>query len=446
MKTIFDRLVRLAAGSPLRRNVSAGSLAYVGHVVIGLAALPIYLHFLGYELYGVWVVIATLVGFSHVANLGVSAAVTKFVAELAETGDTEGLEAHVSTAAVLLAGSGVLVVVVLALARRAIAAAFGLAGDNGLLVARLLPVAGVLVALALVNKAFEGTLIGLGRMDVAVWSRLAARAGGLAVAVGTLAAGLGVASLLASQFAAEVLAGTAFVVAVRRQWGGGLCRWHGLRRDVVARLYRLGSGVASAGVLDNLLLPFSKFMITRFIGLSAVAVFDVANNVAQNLRSLSGAGVAAVLPEVSARTARGEDPRSVVLRLTSALAALSAVALAAVGVLAPTLLRIWLGSRFDPALVTPLRVLLVAAFLFLVGLPSHYAAIGLGRGGIVAAAAAVRTATNALAVALMVWVLSFSVVSAAWALVAAMGGASAVLVLRVIAVPAPALPREQEAM
>ena len=46
-----------------------------------LIAYPVYLGFLGYEKYGLWLTLATVLSFSQLGKLGINHAVIKVVAE-----------------------------------------------------------------------------------------------------------------------------------------------------------------------------------------------------------------------------------------------------------------------------------------------------------------------------------------------------------------------------
>lgn len=52
----------------------SGVAATVVNVVVLAIAYPMYLHFLGYEKYGVWLVLATVLSFAQLGNLGVGQA------------------------------------------------------------------------------------------------------------------------------------------------------------------------------------------------------------------------------------------------------------------------------------------------------------------------------------------------------------------------------------
>ena len=49
----------------------SGVAATVLNTVVLAVAYPIYLHFLGYETYGVWLILATVLTFAQLSNLGI---------------------------------------------------------------------------------------------------------------------------------------------------------------------------------------------------------------------------------------------------------------------------------------------------------------------------------------------------------------------------------------
>ncbi len=61
--------------------MASGVVVTVINAVAMMAAFPIYLHFLGYEKYSVWLVLATVLSFAQLGNLGIGQAVMKLVAE-----------------------------------------------------------------------------------------------------------------------------------------------------------------------------------------------------------------------------------------------------------------------------------------------------------------------------------------------------------------------------
>ena len=124
--------------------MASGVVVTVINAVALMTAFPIYLHFLGYEQYGVWLVLTTVLSFAQLGNLGISKAVMKLVAEEYGRGDIEGIQRYVTTALALLCLSSSLVLIVILVFKTQIIAAFKLSDENAQTTLWLLPYIGIL--------------------------------------------------------------------------------------------------------------------------------------------------------------------------------------------------------------------------------------------------------------------------------------------------------------
>jgi len=62
-------VIRKLLASQLRINMFSGVVVTVVNGVVLAVAYPVYLHFLGYEKYGVWLILATVLSFTQLDNL-----------------------------------------------------------------------------------------------------------------------------------------------------------------------------------------------------------------------------------------------------------------------------------------------------------------------------------------------------------------------------------------
>ena len=82
---------RIAAGT-------AASYLNTGVSMLGtLILVPMYLHYLGKEQYGLWLVVLSIVGYLGLSNLGIAQSVSNFVASANARKDSEGIRAIVAT-------------------------------------------------------------------------------------------------------------------------------------------------------------------------------------------------------------------------------------------------------------------------------------------------------------------------------------------------------------
>ena len=137
-----SKIIREALGSQLRRNMTSGMLTTGINMFIILASYPIYLHYLGYEKYGLWLILAVVLSFAQLGNLGINQAIMKLVAEEHGQGNSQGIRSYVTMAWTVLTITGSIALLVIFLFKSQIVVAFKLSGENAELVSWLLPYMG----------------------------------------------------------------------------------------------------------------------------------------------------------------------------------------------------------------------------------------------------------------------------------------------------------------
>jgi O-antigen/teichoic acid export membrane protein len=370
--------------SQLRRNMASGVAVTIINSIMLAVAYPLYLHFLGYEQYGIWLVLSTVLSFAQLGNLGIGHAVTKLVAEEYGRGDYHAVQQYVATALAILAVSGAAVLTLLLLFRAAIIGLFNLSGQNAGIVSWILPYIGALSVYVFLVQAVNASLAGLGRMDLANY----VQTGGRVVAVGTstilLIGGRGITSLLAGSVFSYVFIHLASWIAIRRVAHVHILQVGNLDFRRVKRLLGFGTGVLGGSFLALLMSPFNKVMLSRYAGVASIPVYEIGYQGAMQVRALLEAGFRALMPEISRldaeRTPAARRRISYLFRRATGLTILLGIPL--FGVLAlfsAPLLRVWLGAQLVDSLPGVFRIMLVAAFLSLVGVPAYYTIIGLGR-------------------------------------------------------------------
>jgi O-antigen/teichoic acid export membrane protein len=396
---------------------------------------PVYLHFLGYEQYGVWLVLTTVLTVAQLSNYGIGSAVVKLVAEEHGRGNSLGIQRYVSTALVLLCAGGVLVLILLLILRRPVIALFALHRENAQLALWLLPYVGLLTMYILIVQVFEAALSGLGRMDLANYRGLLARATNLGVATGLLYLGFGIRSLLIARALAEVTTHLAAFVYLRRLTH--LRLRHLLCFDLLRckRLLAFGGTVLASSLLDMLLTPLNKLLLSRYLGVASLPVYEMAFTGSMQLKGLVGASQIAMIPEISRVSAEmTAQARARILHLyrrsLKLILLLGAPAYAGLAFLAPVLLRLWLRDRFLDTVPETLRILLLGTFLSVLGTPAYCTLVGMGHVPYSLMASIVQALTNLTAIFCVLAVLPLTIAAVAWASSLGMAAATVFLVLK----------------
>ena len=106
LATRTDMAVEPDKNAAIRRQVALGTAAnYAGRIInlgVWFVLTPIILSQLGKTNYGLWALVGSFVAYGSLADLGIAAAVTKYVAEYRARGDNETASAADRNRAVAL--------------------------------------------------------------------------------------------------------------------------------------------------------------------------------------------------------------------------------------------------------------------------------------------------------------------------------------------------------
>jgi len=378
---------------------------------------PLYLHFLGYEQYGVWLVLATVLTFAQLGNLGVSQAVMKLVAEEHGRGNYAGVQQYVASATVMLAISGTVVLSVIIMFRTSIVGLFDLSEENIRTVLWLLPYVGCFSVYVLIVHALNATLSGLGRMDLANYVQLLGRVIAVMMAGWLLYRGWGIEGLLIGNTISYVIVHAISVMCVRQIAPIRFLRLNNISAECGTRLLRFGGTLFGGSVIAMLFNPFNKLILTRYAGIASVPFYDIAFTGSMQVRGLFEAGFRALMPEISRASAdvslsgldrvAGLRRRSVKLILSIGLLVYAILMLGA-----PYLLHMWLREKYSPIISAAFRIMLLGTYFHLLAVPAFHGLMGRGHVGDILIANLVQSVTNVILITVAIGLMTRVTVSA----------------------------------
>lgn len=297
-------------------NVLANWLAFAFAVVVNLFLSPFIVHSLGDTAYGIWVLLAQVVGYMGLLDLGVRSAVMRYSARYHALGDDAEARRVASAALAMF----------LAFGAAAVVAAVGLAPFIGRLfnlpaplarVARVvLVLGGVNVAVSLVSGVYGGVVSGLQRFDLLAWSEMviaAARAAAIVVALGS---GGDLVALAVIQLAATALRGAWQYLLSRRLYPEVRFLDRSWQRRHVRDIFAFGAYSSILHVSGVLMLSADAVVIGAFLPVGMITFFAIGATLTDYARSVIQAISQNVAPRASALEARGatDELRTVALR------------------------------------------------------------------------------------------------------------------------------------
>jgi O-antigen/teichoic acid export membrane protein len=370
--------------SRLRTNMLSGVATQIINVIVLLISYPIYLHYLGYTLLGIWVLLTTIQTFCQFGLIGIGPALTKLVAECRGKGDHATAQSYFSSATLFNASTGLVVVIGIAAFRHQILSALGLTGDAATKAMPLLFPVSFLTCYSFYIQTLTATLSGWGRIDLANWSAGIAKIASMIVEVTCLSLHVGLVSLVLGDMAICI---AQHLFCLRSIKINTKIQVHSLampHRYLVKTLLTYGGGMAFASAASLLLAPCSRIILAKSVGVDAVPVFDLAYTGTMQSRNLFEAGLRAMMPAVSTINAMPDANSATLLRTlynrafkSTALLALPVYTL--VVAMSPPVLKLWLGIRYQARIVSPVQILTISVYFSLLAVPAYHSLLGLGR-------------------------------------------------------------------
>lgn len=420
--------------SQLRINMASGTATTILNVFVTAIGYPAYLYFLGYEKYGVWLVLSTVMNFAQLTNLGIGPAVMKLVAEAKGKGNTRQIEQYVTTAIACLSVSGIIALTIILLFKYDIISLFKLTDGDADVAERLLPYVGVLTIYVFIVQAFNAGLSGLGRMDLSNYSTIIGRVVALLVSILFLSGGYGVVSLLIGSAFSYLFINVLTLSLLHRLGDFVFLKKSNIKKESFRRLLSFGGDMFGSSIVSMLLSPFNRLIISRYVGVSSVPVYEIAFNGAMQVRSLFEAGFRAIAPEVSRLSAKSgnelfHEIRRINRRAVRLAWGIGLPLWAFLIILISPLLKIWLGVRFIEVMSPVFRIMLFGTFISLLSCPAFYILIGLGLTKHILIGNILQSCINAILIsALIVLGIKVTLVNISVAVILGMAGGASYLI------------------
>jgi len=401
-------------------NILSGPVTTLLNFIFTFVGYPLYLSFLGFEMYGCWLVLATVISFSQIGNLGIGPTIIKFTSEFAEK-DVLKVSRYFITSKILLIGSGVVLFLILLTFRIPIVESFRLDSINTKLVLKLLPYVGILSVFLFVVQVSYGVLSGLDRMDLANIYQVIGRGATLMISIILMFFDYGVYSLLIGNIIGAVVQYALTNWQIRRINNGIRLRVSYFRKIEVKELLTQGLPLFYSSLVNILVMPLNKFFIVRFIGVEMLPIFEISYNGAMQIRRFFESGFKALLPEITkmVTTSESDSFQNSSKTIKSNIAKFMGIGTVSYIILffiSPFMLQLWLKDSNSPELERMFRVLLFATYMSLLGVPAYYYFIAASKTRLVFVSHLIMSTINILLLFVMIVVNQKSLINLGYSL------------------------------
>lgn len=353
-------------------NVAWNIAGLAAPLVFAVAAIPILLHAVGEEKFGIFMLAWGVVGFSSLMDLGIGRATTHELSKR-QGGETTGTPHQIFVTAERMAWASGLVgtlgiVLLLQLgAYRLLNYSPDLGGDiirSGWIVALTMPLHVVSAMYRGVNEAY-GQYRGISAVRIALGV-----ANFLFPAIVSYFT-TNLTAIVATLLISRLLALVAFRILAVRQIapdGANEEKSGRFRRETARNLLSFGLWNTVSSVLSPLMLQSDRFIIGSVLTVAAVSAYAVPYEVATKLLIIPGAVTTVLFPSITAGLVRDRgEALSTYWRWFSLTVGLMVIVSVAFLLAAPWLLSLWLGSALPEGSVMVARIIAVGLIPYTIG-------------------------------------------------------------------------------
>jgi len=400
---LFDRYKKLSA---LKKNVLSGSILAGTNICLMLIAYPIYLKYLGSELYGLWATISIIVFFSRLGDLGINNALIKYVAAEFGRNNYVKIKEYSATSVFILIIPSILILLVLFIFTPEIVTMLRLKPEYAGIAKKIIPLVGLLSIFILFTELVKGILMGLGRIDIANYIFLSGQIIRVVTSIVLIIGGFGIWSLYWGNVISSVLIFVVYMFILRFIHKIKIFNINNITKQCCSELLTFGGTIFSARIVSMLIEPFNKVIISRYIGLAEVSYYEIGLRGASQLRSLYEMGLKAIMPRVSELQQKTVNFRQAIAKIHKkcllfiALFALPVFIL--LFILSNIVLSLWLKERYNPQISTVLRWFLFAYIINLLTVPSYYIFMGIGKAKYCFLAHLITSVSNIIIISILI--------------------------------------------
>jgi len=281
-------LKKLILGSGLRL------MALVVTVAIGLLLQPYVVHTLGDELYGVWTLATTFVGMFSLLDIGLNAAVGRYVAATIGKKDYVGLNRYLNTGYYLFSGISCVALFIAGVAAMYLFQSQDMPHASA--VAVVIIIMGAQFAITLPLQAIAGLLIGALRFDIATAIDITFKILSSTATFLTLYFGGGIIALAVTSFCCTMLSRFVTNWFAHREVPQAEIAFRHFDKKTIKELFSYGMFAFIASISEMFRFQIPAFIVGGFVSVAAVTHYVIATTLISYFIMVIGAAVGILMP------------------------------------------------------------------------------------------------------------------------------------------------------
>jgi len=267
----MSRFHRVAHG------VASGYAVLAVTAIYGLASIPMALHYLSKERFGLWALMTTIGGYLTLIDMGMSSSVARLLVDHKDHKQTGQYGTMVATGWLVLAVQGTLIACAGSLLAHPLAALLQITPELKSEFVALVCWQSISLGFGFVLSIFAHVLRAHQRMDIVNYTQMLGLGLNLGVIWAFFAAGFGVLSLAwASMVTAGSVGAAGFCACLALKLLPGKGRWGAVSLSQFKSIFGYGKDLFLVSLGTQLVMASQTMIVTRQLGLQAAATWAVA--------------------------------------------------------------------------------------------------------------------------------------------------------------------------
>lgn len=343
----------------ISNNIKYNAIGQAVVFAVELFLFPFIVSNVGKEIYGVYLLVMAFTGYLGVLEFGVTAAVTKYVAELSAKGEREEANKIVSASFSLYLLIGLAVAVILFLLSFFFDRIFSVNPENIIIMRQLFWVSAAASFLIWPAKIFERVLEGFQRFDLLSFFNIAGAVLTGISAIIIFKSGLGIVCFLIFSYIFIILKSVIAFLASRFYFLKTKILFPYFDRAVFKTIFSFSIFLFLSNLVGLFIFDFDSFVIGAFVSVSAITLYGVAYNLQRGFRVVNGFLGAPLFSAAADMEGKGahEKQKSLLLKGTRYMTLIFVPMAIITIVFSSQLINSWMGPGFFSA-VLPAQILI----------------------------------------------------------------------------------------
>lgn len=381
MKGLFHKISKFALGTQLKRNMISGSMIHGLNILIVMVSYPIYIGYLGFELFSVWSLLSIVISFAMMDELGISRAVITYTANAKADNDYAEINRIYSASVFIILIPSILIALGLWFFSPQVVKLLDVPPEHFDVSVKVVQFIGITIGTFLFYDLLIGIVTGMGRLDISNLMLLFINISKVIFTIAFLIAGMSLMGMIYANLFTNILFIVLAILLIRFKFKIKIYRLIRPLKRNIKELLEFGASVIGMQVFNMFSVPLVKVVLSRSVGIESVGVFELVYKAAYSLRAFFEKGLFAIMPEIaSLHGSRNSDSvnriYNKVKNITSKLIKYALPFLLLFVLLAPVWLKIWLQDNYSKTLLYGFWLLQPGIFFGLIAIPSYYALMG----------------------------------------------------------------------